>query len=457
MKTTAVRTYWLILTCCISCTAARTAVTLANIQTNDIRRDAVVVAVERVLPSVVNIATEELVSVVDPFEEIFRQFWDPYHKRRPKKTRYSIGSGVIIDKKGYLLSNAHVVRRASKIWVTLSTGEKVYEAFVISIHEKSDIALLKLNVSGEEFTPITFAQEDDLLLGETVIAVGNPFGLGGSVARGILSSKSRYVPAEDGQSDYDWIQTDAPINPGNSGGPLVNLRGELIGLNTAILRDAQGIGFAIPVRRILDALSEMFQPEVLPSRLWFGARLRGWQSPFTVLEVEPNSPAAKARLRPQDRILKIDGVIPRNYVHLISLIGERKPGPITITLIRSNTTNDAVVQLVQLERVFNTKLITEKLGIDVQPMGTSTSTASQMDIAGLVVTEVESGSKAEGVLRPGMIIVSIDGVPATDLVTVGRILNKKRRGDRVQLEVVSQTRQGQFHFLRRWIVELPVK
>ena len=159
---------------------------------SDVRRDATVLAVEKVMPSVVNIATETIIQVRDPFEEFFRQFWDPYHRRQPPNSQYSLGSGVIIDEEGYLLTNDHVVRRADKITVKFCTGTNVYTATVVASDPKSDVALLKLNARpGEKFKAIQFAREDDLLLGETVLALGNPFGLGGSVSRGILSSKSR--------------------------------------------------------------------------------------------------------------------------------------------------------------------------------------------------------------------------------------------------------------------------
>jgi S1-C subfamily serine protease len=191
----------------------------------DLRRDATVEAVEKVIPSVVNIATEEIVESRDPFEDMFREFWGPYYRRRPPDTQYSLGSGVIIDEEGYVLTNLHVVRRASRIWVKLSDGRQ-FEALPIVGTTRSDVALVKLITrSGEKFKAVKFAKDDDLFLGETVLALGNPFGLGGSVSRGILSSKNRRAPKENEPLDVaDWLQTDAPINFGNSGGPLVNLK-----------------------------------------------------------------------------------------------------------------------------------------------------------------------------------------------------------------------------------------
>src|SRR5207342_805516 len=167
-----------------------------------------------------------------------------------------------------------------------------------AVSSSTDVALIKIRAkSGEKFTAVKFGADDDLLLGETVLALGNPFGLGGSVTKGILSSKSRRPPSETMPLDVpDWLQTDAAINPGNSGGPLVNLRGDLIGVNVAVYREGQGISFAIPVRRITAALAEMYSPETLQS-LWFGARVKPGQFPLTVASVQSESPAAKAGLR----------------------------------------------------------------------------------------------------------------------------------------------------------------
>src|SRR5205807_8552756 len=166
-------------------------------------------------------------------------------------------------------TNLHVVRRAGTVWVKLADGRE-FEARPIVGNTRKDVALLKLVARGNgKFKAVKFAKDDDLLLGETVLSLGNPFGLGGSVSRGILSSKNRVVPKEADQLDWpNWLQTDASINPGNSGGPLVNLRGELIGLNVAILSQAQGIGFAIPIRQVSEALSGIFTPETSGKALW---------------------------------------------------------------------------------------------------------------------------------------------------------------------------------------------
>src|SRR5262245_20679158 len=191
----------------------------------DVRRDATVEAVQQVMPSVVNIATEEVVPIRDPLENLFRDFFDPYYRRRPPNTQYSLGSGVIIDEAGYVLTNFHVVGRARRVWVKLHDGRE-FEAEKVAVHSSTDVALIRIRSKAvEKCSAIHLAGDDDLLLGETVLALGNPFGLGGSVSKGILGSKTRRPPSDEEPLDVpDWLQTDAAINPGNSGGPLVNLR-----------------------------------------------------------------------------------------------------------------------------------------------------------------------------------------------------------------------------------------
>ncbi len=225
----------------------------------DARRDATVAAVEQVMPCVVNIATETIVEYSDPFEQMLREFWGPYYRRRQPNTQYSLGSAVIIDEDGYVLTNLHVVRRASKVWVKLADGREFETEPTIVVNLRIDVAVLKLKTKeGERFKAVKFAKDDDLLLGETVLALGNPFGLGGSVSRGILSSKNRRPAIEGEPLDVaDWLQTDAAINPGSSGGPLINLKGELIGLNVAIYREGHGIGFAVPIKQVTEALSSV--------------------------------------------------------------------------------------------------------------------------------------------------------------------------------------------------------
>jgi len=181
-------------------------------------------------------------------------------------------------------------------------------------------------------------------LGETVLALGNPFGLGGSVSRGILSSKNRRPPVEGEPLDVaDWLQTDAAINPGSSGGPLINLHGELVGLNVAIYGEGHGIGFAIPIKQVTEALSEIFIPEVTQSA-WFGARLKSGPYPLTVTEVERDSPAAKAGLQKGDEVVQVNGRTPKDFIQCTEWIRDGSNHEVTLVIRRDGDMYSSTTQ-----------------------------------------------------------------------------------------------------------------
>jgi len=401
----------------------------------DVRRDATVEAIEKVMPSVVNIGTQTIIETLDPFEKLFREWMG---RGRQSNSQFSLGSGVIVDEEGYILTNDHVVRRANKIWVKLADGRE-FEATNIVTASRSDVALLKiLAPSGVKFRPVKFAADDDLLLGETVLALGNPFGLGISVSRGILSSKTRRPPAENEPLGVeDWLQTDAAINVGNSGGPLINTRGELIGLNVAIYNEGQGIGFAIPIKRISKALTEIFTTEGLRS-LWFGAQIKGASTPLVVSSLQPGSPAEKAGLRPDDILLQANGNDLKSFLELITeLVSAGAGREIPLVFQRGSERRTISVRLVPENTVFNPGLIRQKLGVTLQQLtpelarslGVNTST-------GLIIAGVDrTGPGAEAELKRGFFIEAIDGQAADNLVTAAKILNPRKRGEKVRLQL----------------------
>ncbi|MEW6303194.1 MAG: trypsin-like peptidase domain-containing protein [Verrucomicrobiota bacterium] len=413
----------------------------------DVRRDAVVLAVEKAMPSVVNIATETIVERRDPFDEWLNQFYG-YRRMPPTEKRYSLGSGVIIDEEGFVLTNDHVVRRANKVWVKLTAeaGGGEYEADVITGTQQSDVALLKIRAKpGEKFAPIRFAADDDLLLGETVIALGNPFGLGGSVSRGILSSKTRRPPMENQPLDVlDWLQTDAAINPGNSGGPLVNLRGELIGMNVAVLGQGQGIGFAIPIKRVAEALSERLTPEALKS-VWFGARVKPSGVPLVVTSVQTDSPAAKAGLKEGDLVLRVNGKPARTFIEFSrELVRMDDKKPLQLQVRRGQETRDITVQMVPENTVFNSGLIQKKTGLALQQLTSDLARSLQVyDIGGFIVAGVEAKSPAaEAGFQRYHIVRAVDGQSPPDMVALAKLLSEKKTGDTVKLAVVRVVRNG---------------
>ena len=416
----------------------------------DIRRDATVIAVERVMPTVVNIATKSIVPVSDPMERAYREFWH----QKPFNEYYSLGSGVVIDEAGYLLTNEHVVRGANQIWARFGTGTNDYQATLVAKDRIMDVALLKLNGRpGERFRAIKLAREDDLLLGETVLALGNPFGLGGSVTRGILSSKSRRVPKEGQPLDIpNWLQTDAPINRGNSGGPLVNVRGELIGINVAVLNEdpsgsgqpVQGIGFAIPIRLVEEGLSDSFPTEFVRS-YWFGARVKVGSYPLVITSVQPESPAGRAGLKAGDAVLQVNGELPNSFIDFGELLSTNAGSDISISIRRGGNTSSVTIRLAPEKSVFNAAMVREKLGLSLD-----------RTVDGFVISEVQPSSAAAAAgLQKGMLIRAVDGdAPPADTTGLAKLLYAKKKGEAVLLHIAVMERSGNFNILRQGNVEL---
>jgi serine protease Do len=427
----------------------------------DVRRDATVEAVQRVMPTVVNIATEEVVPIRDPLENLFRDFFDPYYRHRQPNTQFSLGSGVIIDEEGYVLTNFHVVGRARRVWVKLPDGRE-FEADKVAVSSGTDVALIRIRTKNKEkFSAVRFAADDDLLLGETVLALGNPFGLGGSVSRGILSSKTRRPPTDGGEplDVPDWLQTDAAINPGNCGGPLLNLRGELIGINVAVLNQGQGIGFAIPVKRVSEKLAEIYSPEGMDG-LWFGARVRPGSASLHVAAVQLDSPAGKAGIRPGDVILQVNGRASRGFIDFTSTLREVKDQrDLTLLIQRGADRKTVTVRLVPERSFFNAELVRRKIGASVQALTPELANGIGLfRTEGLLVAGVDRGSPAAAVeLQRGMVITSIDSEAIDDVVTAAKKLHNKRKGDKIRLELVIPVQRGNFVRLTQGAVDVAIR
>ncbi len=414
----------------------------------NIRKNETVKAIERVMPAVVNIGTETIVEVRDPFENLLREFWGPYYRRRPQSTTYSLGSGVIFDEEGYVLTNEHVVRRATRIWVNLMDGRKL-EAVRVAGDETSDVALLKIKAeTGEKFQSIPFAHDDDLMLGETVIALGNPFGLGGSVSKGILSSKSRRQPREDEPLDVaDWLQTDAAINPGNSGGPLINLNGELIGLSVAVYREGQGIGFAIPIKRVTEALGRFLSPEEFQA-IWFGARIRPGEKNLVVHSVQGYSPADLAGLKAGDSIRKINGRTPASFMDFSrELLANGTNRPVRLEVLSGQKQRTVSVNLIPEKDFFNERLVQTKTGLSVQEL--TLDLAEQLGFrfyGGFVVVDVEPDGPGEKAgLKKYSVIQAVDGQRPSNLIELAKALHGKNKGDKVRIDFTILVRRGVYY------------
>lgn len=410
----------------------------------DVRRDAAVIATEQVLPSVVNIATETVVEYHEWYDELLRQFYGwPRTPVRQQKS-ISLGSGVIIDEEGYVLTNFHVVRRASRIQVKL-WDEREYDADPVIYTERTDIAVLKLRAKpGEKFKAIKFALDDDLLLGETVLALGNPYGLGVSVTKGILSSKNRRPATGNEPLEVeDWLQTDAAINPGNSGGPLVNLRGELIGLNVAVYREehgerGMGVGFSIPVKQVSAALSRFFTPEMTDS-LWFGAQVKAGPGPLVITSVQAASPAAKAGLREGDEVLEVNGRAARGLIAYNRFLSSAPEHKATLLVSRGGQRRRVAVQTMPLE-----DFIRQKLGLTLLEITPQTAQGLRIRPGeALYIEEVEKNGPADRArLQHGYLLAAIDGQNAGSLKTLSEVLSGKNKGDSVALSVIVPRRLG---------------
>ncbi len=327
--------------------------------------------VEDLMPSVVNISskihadkeTQPLKDMKNPFEGTpFEGFFDGFQHglKIPKRQQQAVGSGVLISVDGYIITNNHVVTGADEVFVKFNDDRKEYEAEVIGQDTKNDLALLKLK-DKKRYPAAKLGDSDKVRIGDGVLAIGNPFGLGGSVTAGIVSQMGRNI----GQGPYDdFIQTDAAINPGNSGGPLFNNKGEVIGINTAILTrngGSNGIGFAVPintVRLIVDQLKEHGRP----LRGWLGVMIQkvtpnlaeslGLKEDIGALvsQVAPESPAEKAGIKTGDVITHFNRTEIEEMSDLPKLVAETPIGEKTeIYIIRNGKRKTLLVRIAELE------------------------------------------------------------------------------------------------------------
>ncbi|MEI6125955.1 MAG: trypsin-like peptidase domain-containing protein [Pseudomonadota bacterium] len=349
---------------------------------DELRRTPVVKAVENSKASVVSISTHEQVYERenpfsrfgrDPFfERFFQDFYEDDYQQESVRTH--LGSGVIIDASGFVLTNWHVVEKASAI--TIATNEdKEFSAVLVGADQKSDLAVLKIE-SQEKFSQIPLGDSDDILIGETVIAIGNPFGLSHTVTTGVVSALHRSIKSNE-QIYEDFMQTDASINPGNSGGPLLNIKGELIGINTAIYGEAQGIGFAIPInaaKRIVDNLLKY--GEVRPP--WTGiavddltrktASALEYKGTYGVAisEIEPGSPGEKSGLITGDILVSIGDQKVKSktaFKRLISLYTANNT--IKMEISRHGETKTFSVQASEFPPHYMDSVVANRLGMEI--------------------------------------------------------------------------------------------
>ena len=416
------------------------------------RRTPVVQSVERVAPAVVNISAEQITEQrFSPFggvphdrffERFFEDFDVPEFRRQVKST--SLGSGFLVDGAGHILTNAHVVANASKIRVTL-VDKRSFPARLVASDPDSDLAVLHVSSTG--LPHVAMGVSHDLMVGETVIAIGNPFGLSHSVTIGVVSASRRSLRT-GGREFRDFIQTDASINPGNSGGPLVNLDGEVIGVNTAIVQEAQGIGFAIPIDKARRILGDLLQFGRVTAA-WVGVSVQaitpdlarslgtGERPGVIVTDIEEGGPGARAGLRRGDVILTIGGQAVEDEGAFEGAIAEAPPGqafaveglrdesPLALSLVPSAPPADLAERLVK-----------RAIGLQVSA-----------DAHGLFVRSVRAESPAARAgIAPGDRIVSAgDGEPRT-LEEFRKAVLGARGDGQIRISAQRGNRVGSFVF-----------
>jgi len=416
-----------------------------------LRRTPAVRAVERVGPAVVNVTTEQIVSVQNPFgafagdpffERFFRDFFEP--GLPSQRTQSSLGSGVLIDGQRHVLTNEHVVARASRIRVTLADGRD-FDAVVVGADPNNDLAVL--NVETDEPLPwIPPGRSDDVMPGEPVIAIGNPFGLSNTVTTGVISAVDRSLRT-DGRVYHGFLQTDASINPGNSGGPLLNAEGELIAINTAIYQGAEGIGFAIPIdvaRRVVAELLEHGQ--VAP--VWLGLQfqeldaslrqvlgLPGRAGGALVTQVHEGGPGDRAGVRRGDVVTRVDSHSvsgPREFYELLNRSTQGQA--LGLTLLRDGATTTARVVAEEIPGSLVPDLASQLLGLalEAHPGG------------GYTVTAVRPGSGAAQIgLQAGDRILQINGQSLADDEALERSVLDLR--GRTRAMIVVERGRGRYH------------
>jgi len=385
---------------------------------------------EKLIPSVVNISTTQTVVTNtnpfpfefppgSPFEDLFKEFGTPQ-----KRKASALGSGFIIDKKGIVITNNHVIKGAEDIIVRVD-GNKEYKAKVIGADPLSDVAVLQIE-SKDKFIPVNFGNSDKARIGDWVVAIGNPFGLGGTVTSGIISARNRDI----GMNRYeDFIQTDASINVGNSGGPLFNMNGDVIGINTAILGQSGsiGIGFAIPsnsAKKVIDQLIKFGETK----RGWLGVRIQNVTKEIADVEklnkprgalvasVAKDSPSDKAGIKSGDIILEFNGILINEMKELPKIVAQTEVGKtVSIKIWRNKKEISKKIKLGRLETSedFKQKKVIKTKDNEVDYLNIKVRQVDQVDIEernlpentkGLIITEIANDSPIN-YLKSGNIII----------------------------------------------------
>ena len=428
---------------------------------------------EKLMPSVVNISTTQTVVTNtnpfpfqfppgSPFEDMFKEFGTPQERKSS-----ALGSGFIIDEKGIVITNNHVIQDAEDIIVRVN-GDEEFKAKIIGADPLSDIAVLQLETD-KKFIPVAFGDSDKARIGDWVIAIGNPFGLGGTVTSGIISARNRSI----GLSRYeDYIQTDASINSGNSGGPLFDMNGDVIGINTAILgrSGSIGIGFSIPsnsAKIVIDQLLEFGETK----RGWLGVRIQDVTQEIADVEkldeprgalvasVADNSPSAKAGIKAGDIILEFNGVKINQMKELPAIVAKTKVGTnVKVKIWRNKKELTKNVLLGRLETSEDFK-VTEKsspvestienLKITVRKLNNEDISQRKLpnQIKGLVITKIENNSPLINSIEVNSIIIEAQKKKIKTANDLDQIVNEVLKSNQKTILLVIYNSQNQRRYI----------
>jgi serine protease Do len=409
-----------------------------------------------------------------PWGDIFRFFggqMPDMEGGENSQVRESLGSGFIVDPKGYIITNYHVVEKADKIYVKLSTdpdnADEGRPARVIGTDKATDLAVIKIETS-TPLPTVKLGNSDTTQVGDWVEAIGSPFALSQTVTAGIISAKNRTIePGASGQFQH-FIQTDAAINPGNSGGPLLNMNGEVIGVNTAIYTQSagyQGIGFAMPSNTVVDIYNDLIGSSHKVTRGSIGIRFNqglsgavnrvyGFKNGVLVQQIQPGGPAEKAGLKTGDIITSIDGRSIKDGDDLVNEIASRRPGSsIRLSYLRDGKQADATVAIGDRDKVFaevdehQAEANPEdkgdagetKLGVVVREI--TPAIAAKLHNTGVMIQSVRTGSFADlQGLEPGLIIIRVNKQPTGTKDQFNAVASKLKTGDDVVFEIVDPRR-----------------
>lgn len=427
------------------------------------RQTPVVKVYERTHKSVVNVSGEQTVSrrAWPGFDQF--DLWGPRFEQQVPV----LGSGFVVHEDGFIVTNAHVVEAVKRIKVVFSDGRE-FQAEIVSVDTNRDLAVLSIK-TGEKLPSIELGRSNDLMIGEMVIAIGNPYGYSNTVTSGVVSAVGRDIQVTEGYWLRGLIQTDAPINPGNSGGPLLNINGQLIGITTAVRAEAQNIGFAIPVDTLVDNLSHMLMPEKL-RRVRLGLTVGPVQShgPFTgpaVNSVTKGSPADKKGLAPGDLITAMDGHRLGSIIDFYVRMMDKDVGePIRVTYVRPTEAQPAsrVVELALLPRPLpdGRALARSFFQIDVSEL--TAAVARRFDFQSaypiLIVTDVDAtGVAGQTGLQAGDLLLQVNDATVRNLEEFSLEMEKVTEGDNVELKIlrISIGLFGQIE--RRFLVRLAAR